>query len=281
VAGTPGGLSAERDYFLGTHDEELVRLGLQHRVWRETVIDCWRRAGIGAGPGYAAADLAEIVGPSGSVVAVERSARFVEAGRKMLADHGFGNVAWHEIDLMADPLPGAGYDAAWCRWVACFVAEPAVLVDKIAAAVRPGGVAIFHEYLQYETLRIVPDCPCFGEFVHAVMVDWRASGGEPNVAPAVFARLQELGFSVREALPRVFCARPGEPAWQWPATFVDIHLRHQATTRGARPFASARGAVPFAAWADAVRAELAAAERNPAALMITPMVLEIVAAKPR
>jgi len=73
---------SEKDYVLGTHDEELLRLGLQHRVWRPVVLDCWQRAGIttgkcildlGAGPGYAALDLAEIVGPSGEVVALERS----------------------------------------------------------------------------------------------------------------------------------------------------------------------------------------------------------------
>src|SRR6185295_10962197 len=106
--------AAERSYFLGTHDEELERLGLQHEVWRPTVLECWRRAGIGpgskvldvgAGPGFAATDLAEIVGPSGLVVAVERSARFVEAGREMLASHGLENVQFHELDLMNDALP--------------------------------------------------------------------------------------------------------------------------------------------------------------------------------
>ena len=76
----------ERDYILGTHDDEVIRLGLQHRVWRPVVLDLWQRAGItvgkrvldiGAGPGYAAIDLAEIVGPAGEVVAVERSTKFV------------------------------------------------------------------------------------------------------------------------------------------------------------------------------------------------------------
>src|SRR5947209_3114842 len=74
--------SKERDYVLGTHENELERLGVQHRAWREVVLDCWRNAGIGvggkvldvgAGPGYATVDLAEIVGPAGKVVAVERS----------------------------------------------------------------------------------------------------------------------------------------------------------------------------------------------------------------
>ena len=66
---------AEGDYVLGTQDEEIERLGLQHRVWRPRMLDAWRRAGIGvghrivdvgAGPGYATLDLAEIVGRGGS-----------------------------------------------------------------------------------------------------------------------------------------------------------------------------------------------------------------------
>ena len=84
----------DRDYVLGTHNEELARLGLQHRVWRPVVLDCWQRAGItvgkrvldvGAGPGYAAVDLAEIVGPTGEVVALERSENFIRAMRTGLS----------------------------------------------------------------------------------------------------------------------------------------------------------------------------------------------------
>src|SRR5205814_7273134 len=50
----------ERDYILGTNDEEVIRLGSQHRVWRPVVSKLWWKAGItvrkrvldlGAGPG--------------------------------------------------------------------------------------------------------------------------------------------------------------------------------------------------------------------------------------
>lgn len=270
-------MAAERTYFLGTHDEELERLGIQHGVWRPTVLECWRRAGIGpgskvldvgAGPGFAAADLAEIVGPAGRVVAVERSKRFVEAGRAMLADRGYSNVDYHEIDLMSDVLPAGGMDASWCRWVACFVASPAILLDKIDCVIRPGGVAIFHEYVEYDTLRLLPEGPRMREFVRQVEQGWREAGGEPNAAPAVVKLLQERGFSVRDAIPRVFCVRPGDSMWRWPATFIDIHLRHQLEL----------GRIE-AAWAEAVRAEFAAAGQQSATLLVTPMVLEIVAEK--
>src|ERR1700741_5685801 len=108
-------MAAESDYVLGTHDEELARLGLQHRVWRPVALDCWQRTGItvgkrvldvGAGPGYAAIDLAEIVGPTGEVVALERSRNFVNAFREMVRAPSLANVQIHEIDLMTDDLPG-------------------------------------------------------------------------------------------------------------------------------------------------------------------------------
>src|SRR5688500_7198861 len=40
---------AERDYVLGTHDDEIYRLGYQHRVWRPRALDAWARAHIGDG----------------------------------------------------------------------------------------------------------------------------------------------------------------------------------------------------------------------------------------
>ena len=268
----------ERTYFLGTHDEELERLGLQHRVWRPTVLECWRRAGIGpgskvldvgAGPGFASADLAEIVGPAGRVVAVERSARFVEAGRAMLASHGLANVEYHELDLMTDPLPAGGMDASWCRWVACFVASPALLLDKIAAVIRPGGVAIFHEYIQYDSLRITTAGPAHARVRAAGRAGLARGRRRAEHRARRRALLQERGFSIRDAIPRVFCARPGR---RDVAVAGDVHRHPPAPP--ARDWAASRQS-----WAEAVRAEFAAAEQQAATLLITPMVLEIVAEK--
>src|SRR2546421_10159253 len=113
---------SEKDYVLGTHDEELLRLGLQHRVWRPVVLDCWQKAGItvgkrvldiGAGPGYAAMDLAEIVGPTGEVVALERSNKFVRALGEACRVRSLSNVKVHELDLMTDDLPKGDYDFSW------------------------------------------------------------------------------------------------------------------------------------------------------------------------
>src|SRR5881398_461051 len=136
-------LTMDRDYVLGTHTEELARLGLQHRVWRPVVLDCWQRAGItigkrvidvGAGPGYATVDLAEIVGPTGEVLAVERSARFLEVTKQACVARALSQVRFQPADLMEQPLDALNFDYAWCRWVASFVSSPEKLINNIAGA---------------------------------------------------------------------------------------------------------------------------------------------------
>lgn len=264
----------DRDYVLGTHDEEIARLGLQHGAWRDVAVECWKHAGIGrgqrvidvgAGPGYAAFDLASLVGPEGCVSAVERSSRFVEAGAAEARDRGLANISFHELDLMTDSLPQGPYDAAWCRWVCSFVPSADALVGKLADVVRPGGVVAFHEYVDYASWRFSPALPHVDEYVSRVMAEWREAGGEPDVAMSLPPLLHEHGFEVRATTPRIFCVRPGDPFWTWIATFIGSNLR----------LMEERGADPV--WTQAVRDEFASAGSDPHTLMLTPAVLEIIA----
>jgi SAM-dependent methyltransferase len=268
----------ERDYVLGTHDEEIERLGLQHLVWRPPMLEACRRAGItrgsrvldiGAGPGYAATDLAEIVEAQGEVVAIERSQRFAAAARQRCVQRGLTNVRVQEADLMSDSLMG-NFDAAWCRWVACFVSSPEVLVEKLATVVRPAGVVIFHEYCGYESWRVLPPRESFGSFVAQVMATWRDTGGEPNISLVLPSVLRKAGFDVRDLQPVVFGVRPSDFLWQWPAAFVRSGVRR---LRDLGPVDSA--------WTDAVLRDFEEVEREPSSLMITPLVLEIIAERVR
>jgi ubiquinone/menaquinone biosynthesis C-methylase UbiE len=267
----------ESDYVLGTHDEEVARLGLQHRVWRPAVTECWQRVGItvgwrvidvGAGPGYATADLAEIVGPTGAVLAIERSARFLQAARERCLRRHLENVEFREGDLMELSLGEPGFDASWCRWVGSFVSSPKKLIANIAGALRPGGLAIFHEYSDYETFRFMPVRPALDRFAVEVMASWRASGGEPNVARALPGLLRDAGMRVLEIYPRVRTVAPHEYAWQWVASFIEINvLRLQELGR----LTTEEGATVLREFRDA--------DADPESWFTTPMFLEIVARK--
>ena len=270
-------MTSERDYVLGTHEEEIARLGLQHRVWRPVVLECWQKVGVtvgsrvldlGAGPGYATVDLAEIVGPRGAVTALERSHNFLRAMEESCRSLGLTNVRMEEADLMTDVLPEGDYDFSWCRWVASFVSDPQLLVKKLAGVLRPRSVAIFHEYAHYLSWRFMPRLPNQERFAREVKASWAATGGKADVGLDLPGYLTQNGFAIRSAQPRIFCVRPTDYMWQWPSTFVGIGLaRLQELGRIDQAFA------------EQVRSEFAAAEVNPQALMITPLVLEIVAEK--
>ena len=270
-------ISPDRDYVLGTHDDEVARLGLQHRVWRPRALDAWRRAGfaaghtlldVGCGPGHAAVDLADIVGPSGRVVAVDRSHRFLEALESTRRRRGLANIEPIEIDLDDGELPALQADGAWCRWVFAFVKHPRDLLARVAGALKPGGILVAHEYFHYTTWRMAPRCPELEEFVQVVMKSWRATGGEPEVGLDLPRWLEELGFQVMELRPIIDMVPPTSPVWQWPKAFIEVGLRRLVDL----------GQLP-AERAHAISGAFAAAEAAPGTRMITPAVLEIIAVR--
>lgn len=86
------------------------------------------------------------------------------------------------------------------------------------------------------------------------------------MAPALVGALDREGFRLRSVRPLVFAARPGERAWRWPASFVETNVDRLLGLDRVSP-----------EWAAEVVAELRAAEADPASVMVTPLVLEVIA----
>ncbi|HMC22651.1 MAG TPA: methyltransferase domain-containing protein [Thermoanaerobaculia bacterium] len=266
-------VTAERDYVLGTHDDEVARLGLQHRVWRPRALDAWRRAGftigqtlldIGCGPGWAALDIADIVGPEGRVIGLDRSRRFLD----VIRSRGIPQIETRELDLDHDDLPALDADGAWARWVFAFVKHPRDLVSRVRRALKPGGVLVLHEYLDYATWRLSPGSAAHEEFVEIVMKSWRAAGGEPDIGLDLPRWLEELGFEIRSMLPIIDVIRPTDFAWQWPRSFIEVGVRRFVDLGD---MSEQRASETLQAFADA--------ESAPNTLMVTPAVLEIIAVR--
>jgi SAM-dependent methyltransferase len=270
--------SGEREYVLGTHREEVERLGLQHRLWRDRVLESWERAGfgpgqtlvdVGSGPGHASFDLAEITGPEGRVVAVDQSARFLEEIRARAKERGVASIETHACDVTRDEIPARDADGAWVRWVLCFVTEPRTVLERIVRAVKPGGTIVLLDYFDYESWRFARETPAHDRFREAVVASWRGDGGNPDVGLEAPRWLREMGCEVVWMRTVTELIRPADPLWQWAATFI-----RSAGTRLVQ-----RGFLTAAEDAASVVA-LEAAEADPEALMVTPGVVQIVARRP-
>lgn len=268
---------AEKDYVLGTHDAEVERLGLQHRVWRPRVSDAWRRAGfgpgqtlvdLGCGPGWATLDLAEIAGPRGRAIGIDRSRRFLDVLESAARARALAQVQAVELDLDEDALPDVQAHGVWSRWVYAFVKKPRQLVERAAAMLAPGGTMVLLEYVDYRAWRLSPRHEAFEAFVGEVMASWRDSGGEPDVGVDLPRWLADAGLEVREARPITELARPGDYLWQWPRAFVDVGLDRLVELGRVTPARAAE-----------MRGAFDAVEAHPAGFTLTPTVLEIVAVK--
>ena len=270
-------MSEEKSYVIGTHDAEIERLGVQHRVWRSSVLDLWRQGGIttgqtvldvGAGPGYAAMDLAEIVGSKGKVVAIERSHRFLGALSAFAAARGLTNIERVEADLLDYDWPHAIADRAWIRWVLAFVNEPAKVLRGISRALKPGGKLLIQEYYDYGSWHMAPRSEEFEAYIVKIVAKWRASGGDSDVGLALPQLLPEAGFEIETIRPVVFVARMNDFAANWPMDFGRQYIPTMAESGDLDPTE-----------AKALSALFDRYEADPDAFVITPGLLQIVARK--
>ena len=265
---------SEREYVLGTHDDEIARLGVQHRAWHPQATEAWRRAkfqagqtiiDLGSGPGHASIDLARIVGPAGRVIALERSSRFLSHLKAECARLGLAQVEAIQTDL-DQPLPVTGpADGLWCRWVCAFVRNPKSLIAGLRRVMSDDAPVVFHEYGEYRSWRLLPDCPELDQFVDLVMARWREDGGEPDIGRSLPAWLQASGFEVESVRPIVEVLTPSDFMWQWPREFVRVGSERLRSL-----------GVLDATHAERLRAAFAEAEARPGVRMVTPMVLEII-----
>ena len=266
--------SNEPDYVLGANDREIARLGLQHAVWRPDAALAWQTAGfrrgqtlidVGCGPGFATLDLADLVGPSGSVHGIDQSAHFLAHLGAQVGARAVAQVRPIRANLAEFDFGGLLADGAWIRWVLAFVPGPRALLSRLANALHAGARIAIHEYSSYENWKVVPRDPDFERLVDVVMASWRRRGGEPNVGLEVPCWLEELGFRLISTRPISHRVTQADTRWQWPTTFalsgLDrlIELDELSASEGSRIRSRLR--------------ELFAGE----IAMITPTVLEVVA----
>lgn len=184
-------------YSLGNTDAEHERLARQAVLFNPLTERLFRTAGIGpgdrvldlgSGAGDVALLLADIVGPEGEVVGIERHADSVARARERVERAGHAHVTFHQEDVV-DVRDLKPFDAAVGRWILMFVPDPAAVVRASAGLVRNGGVVAFHEVSWELCLSRHSALPLSGAVVRLITSTFVKTGGDV-----------EMGF----ALPRVF-----------------------------------------------------------------------------
>ena len=146
---------SDADYILGASDSEQERLQAQgdaiapmtERIFRQAGVGPGMRVlDVGCGVGDVSLLVADLVGPEGAVVGVDREAASIETARKRAAERGLANVRFAEGDFRELGSDLGVFDAAVGRLVLMYQADPVAAVRALAERLHPGGTVVFQEY---------------------------------------------------------------------------------------------------------------------------------------
>ena len=184
----------------GVGEDEAGRLEIQGRALASATRMILAEAGIrpgmrvldlGCGAGDVAFVAAGLVGPDGSVVGVDRSPDALARARLRAGQRGLAQVQFVQGDVN-DPAPGGPFDAIVERLVLWTVPDPAALLRRQAAVLRPGGLVVPIE-VDLSTIRSLPET-AFGTQGKSWVVEAFAKAGMSMLGPRLWAILQEAGL---------------------------------------------------------------------------------------
>ena len=180
------------DYFLGTDDEELVRLGYQHRIWAVECSRFWRRLGfsfghkildLGCGPGFISTELAQMVGPLGSVTSVDGSKKYIHYFNQQLEKSAIKNVTTQHGDLNEMDFSTSSFDGIYSRFVLIFLENPKKIVSDCYRFLKKGGVFATTEFAAYSSSHFLlsPHSEVFGKVIEATQKNFEMHKGNLKI----------------------------------------------------------------------------------------------------
>jgi len=221
-----------KDYVLGTQADELARLEFQHKVWTEQAYALFRRAGLragqivldlGCGPGFTSFELAHVVGPTGKVIARDQSAAFLEFLAAERTRRGLHQIEPSEGTVESLSLAERSLDAIYARWLFCWLADPGAVLERVAKFVRPGGVIVLQEYLDWAAMKHVPRDARFDALVGAGMRSWSDAKARIDIAEEIPTLAARAGLEVVHFQPIARSGRPGSLEWRWIESFFETY----------------------------------------------------------
>jgi arsenite methyltransferase len=144
---------------------------------------------VGCGPGFYCAELADEVGPSGSVVGLDSSSAMLELATRRCAGHE--GVDLRPADAASLPVDDDSFDAVLCVQVLEYVADTTVALAEIHRALRPGGRVLVWD-VDWATVSLHA---LDASLTERVLRAWDQHLTHPSLPRTLGPRLRAAGFA--------------------------------------------------------------------------------------
>jgi SAM-dependent methyltransferase len=189
-------------YVLGRSESESRRLIQQSGFLQPFTERVFRRAGLGPGMrvldlGCGAGDVsflaAEFVGPTGSVLGIDRDPGVLEVARERAREIGAASVSFEErsIDRFDAPEP---FDAVVGRFVLLYQADPAATLARIRGLLRDGGILAVLEPDMSVDVRSWPHVPLWDQACLWIRETFRRGGAHHDIGGRLYPLIRGAGF---------------------------------------------------------------------------------------
>jgi ubiquinone/menaquinone biosynthesis C-methylase UbiE len=259
----------------GDRSAEERRLIEQSRLFEPFTEECLREAGLGpgmhvvdlgSGAGDTAILAARLVGPTGSVLGIERSSEQADLALRRTAAMGLDNVTFHVGDVAGLDELLAGHptqiDAVIGRLILMWVPQRQAVLVACARALRPGTLVWFLEPdMTYDA--VLPSSPLWERMRVWVLAALDRVGAELRMGPTLHQVFREAGLPAPSLRSRtILFGAETAPVW-FLVNVVRALLPHMETF-GLVPSSE----VDIETLEDRLRAEL---EANDGVMVIPPL----------
>jgi ubiquinone/menaquinone biosynthesis C-methylase UbiE len=268
-------LAQERYVIRGGH-EGFERLKLLHRVrWPDTAVFFERIglesgmhcADLGCGGGEVTFEIARLVSPGGHVTGFDMDEVKLDLARSSAAEQGLGNVDFRAVDVNEWSEPAA-FDLVFCRLLLQHLSRPVDLLERMWAAVRPGGV-VAAEDADFDGLFCDPPNDGFEFYARVLPAVIRQNGGDPTIGRKLHRYFRDAGIPVPQlTLPAQTLRASGDTK-----TLATATLEATAGTM-------IEGGIATAEEIEAARASLAAFAADSGTMLADPRIFQCWSRRP-
>jgi ubiquinone/menaquinone biosynthesis C-methylase UbiE len=176
---------------------------------------------LGSGAGDVALLAAEMVGPTGEVVGVDRNPGVLDVARARAEAAGFAHLTFRAGGIESAIPPGETFDAVVGRLILMYLPEPAATLHDLAARLRPGGIVAFCEFnLTPESMRTYPPVPLFDRCCAWLQEAFQHAGAETRMGDKLYQTYRaadlpgpQLHFAANAS---------GEPDWGGYTIYAEV-----------------------------------------------------------